>query len=709
MRRIPALLMGLFFALPLAATSAAGDDPAAAGLRLDWLDRSVDPTQDFFHFANGGWQKANPIPAAYARWGTFQALAEGNQKEVYGILEDLAKHKDLKSGSEVQKVRDFYASGMDEQAVEKAGDQPLAGELKRIDAVEDAAGLQAEIAHLHMIGVNALFRFGEIQDYKDSTKVIGIAGQGGLGLPDRDYYLKTADKCQSPAAAPVQASAAAAAQAQLDACKSAADRFQKVRDAYVAHVAAMFRLLGDDADRSAAEAKTVMGIETELAQASMPRTDIRDRDKTWHPMDLKALDGTTPAFSWENYFAAVGHPEIKGINLGMPDFFKAANGELTKVPLADWKTYLRWHLMDDYAPYLSKAFVDEDFQMTKALTGAQELLPRWQRVVTEEDRALGFALGRLYVDKEFPPSSKQAVVEMLHGVRTALTTDLKDLSWMSEATRQAAIKKLDLMGERIGYPDKWRDYSSLTISHGPYAANVMASEEFLQKRELDKIGKPVDTNEWSMTPPTVNAYYMPAMNNINFPAGILEPPFFDPKAPPAVNYGAIGAVMGHEMTHGFDDQGARFDPHGNFLTDPGWWTTDDFTKFKAATGCISDHFSAYTVNGDMHVQGKLVTGEATADLGGLTLAWRAFHASKAYKEAKTIDGFTPDQQFFLGFAHVWAMNIRPEESARLVTIDPHPPGVYRVNGTLANMPQFQQAYHVPDGSPMVNKDRCVIW
>jgi len=441
----------------------------------------------------------------------------------------------------------------------------------------------------------------------------------------------------------------------------------------------------------------------------MPRVQMRNPENIYHPMDLAALAAATPQFTWQGYFGAVGHPEIKSINLATPDYFKAVSGDLSTVPLSDWKTYLRWQLVHSFAPYLSKPFVDENFELTKAVTGSQELLPRWKRVITEEDEAMGFAIGKVFVDRKFPPASKNAVVEILHSIRDALKTDLGNLAWMSPATRQAAIKKLDLMGERIGYPDKWRDYSALKIVRGPYVTNVIAANVFLQTRELNKIGKPVDKDEWDMTPQTVNAYYDPSMNNINFPAGILQPPFFDPHAPMAVNYGAIGFVMGHEMTHGFDDQGSRFDPQGNLLPDPGWWTPDDFAKFKQATSCISDHFSQYTVNGDMHVQGKLVTGEATADLGGLTLAYRAFHASKAYKHAKTIDGFTPDQQFFLGAAHVWAQSVRPEESARLVTIDPHPPGIYRVNGTFANMPQFQAAFHVPDGSPMVNKDRCVIW
>jgi putative endopeptidase len=438
----------------------------------------------------------------------------------------------------------------------------------------------------------------------------------------------------------------------------------------------------------------------------MSRVEQRDPRAVYHVMSLVQLDRSTPNFSWSEYFREIGYPQIQSINLAMPKFFGALGQDLRSVPLDQWKVYLRWRLIDAFAPYLSKPFVDEDFRMQSAITGTQKLLPRWQRVVNAEDGALGFAIGKLYVEKEFPPSSKAEVLGILHDIRAALKSDLATLPWMTPATRKAALVKLDLMGERIGYPNKWRDYSTLRIDRGPYVLNVMRANEFEQKRELNKIGKPVDLNEWFMTPQTVNAYYDPSMNNINFPAGILQPPFFDPKAPAAVNFGSVGWVMGHEMTHGFDDQGAQFDGHGNLKN---WWTPEDAKRFHAATSCISSQFSGYTVDGDLHIQGKLVTGEETADLGGLMLAWRAFRASSAYKSAKTIDGFTPDQQFFIGAAHVWANNTRPAEARRRVTIDPHAPPLYRVNGTLANLPQFQEAFNLPAGSPMVNAQRCVIW
>ena len=701
------LFLGALCAVSFTAYAASDE-----GLRIDWLDKSVDPAQDFYHYADGGWQKANPIPPEYARWGTFNILSKRNQEVLQGILEQDAKGKH-KHGSLEQKLGDYYYTGMDEAGIEKAGYQPIKPELDAIAAIHDQAGLQKEVAHLQMIGVNAMFGFGSAQDFKNSSQVIGVAGQGGLGLPDRDYYLKTVAECgpaPAPAATTAPASAsAAAAQAAYDGCKASADKFQQQRDAYLAHVSKMLQLVGDPADKADAEAKTVMGIETGLAQASLSRVQRRDPENIYHPMTLTELSALTPDFSWPNYFAAVGHPELTHINMATPDFFKALDGDLGKVSLDDWKTYLRWHTVSSFAPFLSKAFVDEDFAMQKALTGAQALQPRWQRVVQAEDADMGFALGKQYVEKEFPPSSKKAVADILHAIRAALRDDLQTLAWMSPETRKAAIAKLDMMGERIGYPDKWRDYSALDIERDSYVQNEMRANTFEVKRDLAKIGKPVDLTEWLQTPPTVNAYYFPPQNNINFPAGILQPPFFDPKAPMAVNFGALGFVMGHEMTHGFDDQGSRFDGHGNLLPEPGWWTPDDRAKFHKATDCISDYMSTYTVDGGMHVQGHLVTGEATADLGGLTLAWRAFHASKYYKSAKTIDGLTPDQQFFLGAAHVWAMNIRPEESRRLVTLDPHPPGVARVNYTMANMPEFQQTFGAKDGSPMVKPDRCVIW
>jgi len=465
MRRLSALFTGLLLSLALVAASADQSGADTAGLNLDWLDKSVDPAQNFYGYANGGWQKANPVPDEYARWGTFNVLLKRNQEVLKDILEKdgTGKHK---HGSIDQKLGDFYATGMDEQGIEKSGIAPLQSELDAIAAIHDQAGLQKEVAHLQVIGVNAMFGFGSGQDFKDSAKVIGIAAQGGLGLPDRDYYLKTIEQCgpaPAPAAstAPAAASAAAAtqaAQAAYAGCKAQADKFQQVRDAYISHVSKMLQLLGDPADKADAEAKTIMGIETGLAQASLSRVDRRDPDKVYHPMTLAELTALTPDFSWPAYFAAIGHPELTGINMSTPDFFKVLDADLTKVSLEDWKTYLRWQTVDAYAAYLPKAFVDEDFRMNAALTGAKQILPRWQRVVAAADQGMGFALGKQYVEKEFPPSSKKAVAEILHAIRKTLRDDLRTLAWMSPETRKAALVKLDLMQERIGYPDKWRDY-----------------------------------------------------------------------------------------------------------------------------------------------------------------------------------------------------------------------------------------------------------
>ncbi|MBA2651547.1 MAG: M13 family metallopeptidase [Tatlockia sp.] len=648
----------------------------AKALHLEWMDSNIAPSQDFFAYANGSWQKSNPIPPEYSMWGSFQILDEKVQTLIHQMLINAAKDKKALPGSIEQKVGDFYFSGMDEESINQLGVKPLESEFSRIDTIKNVADLQKVITHLQLIGVDVLFGFGSMQDFKNSQEVIGAAVQGGLGLPDRDYYLKDDPK------------------------------FQKIRSAYLQHMSKMFQLLGDNSEKAVAEADTVMKIETTLAKASMSQTAQRDPHAIYHMMDLKTLEKLTPHFSWPSYLTALDQPKIKRINMAMPDFFKVMSEQLQTISLNDWKTYLRWHLIDSFASYLSKPFVDQNFRMNSALTGTEKLLPRWKRVVRTENSALGFAIGKLYVEKYFPPSSKKAALEILQDIRQSLQKDLKTLSWMTPETRQAALKKLALMEERVGYPDKWRDYSTLKIDRGPYVLNVSRANEFLIKRDLNKIGKPVDRSEWAMAPQTINAYYDPSMNNLNIPAGILQPPFFDPKAPAAVNYGALGFVMGHEMTHGFDDQGAKFDGHGNLKN---WWTPADLKKFQAATSCIVEQFSKYKVNGDLPVQGKLVVGEATADLGGLTLAYHAFQNSKYYKNAPTINSLTPAQQFFLGAAHVWAANIRPEQANNLVTTDPHPPMLYRVNGTLANMPQFQDAYAAPAKSLMVNENRCVIW
>lgn len=645
-------------------------------LHLDWLDSSIAPSDNFYAYANGTWQKRHPIPDHYATWGTFSVLHEQVQKLIHQLLIQ-ASHQSVPAPSQVaQQVGDFYFSGMDETTIQAAGVSPLAPEFKKIDAIKTQADLQAIIAELQLKGINACFNFGSMQDFKNSQEMIATAVQGGLGLPSRDYYLKEDLK------------------------------FKKSRIAYIAYMMKMFELLGESSSQASIKAHQILKLETALATASLSQIALRDPHAVYHMMTLEEADQLTPLFSWGSYMHAMGHPEITRLNIGMPEFFKQWNTLLSTLSLNEWKIYLRWHVIDAYAPYLSEPFVQQHFQMISHLTGTKSMLPRWQRVVGTENEALGFAIGKLYVEHYFPPSSKEAVVDILHHVQAVLRRDLSTLAWMTPATKQAALKKLKSMKDRVGYPTEWWDYSTLVVDRGAYALNVKRANEFLMKRDLNKIGKPINLSEWAMTPQTINAYYDPSMNNINLPAGILQSPFFDPKAPPAVNYGAIGFVIGHEITHGFDDEGAQFDEKGNLRN---WWTAEDLKKFQTATQCIMKQFSGYKVSGDLSVQGKLVLGEATADLGGLILAYRAYHDSEAYKTAKTIEGFTPDQQFFLGVAHVWAANVRPEQIQNLVTTDPHPPMIYRVNGTLANIPAFQTAFGIKTPSPMVSVRRCVIW
>ncbi len=660
----------------LSLMSSAETAPMLETLHLDWFEPDTSLQHDFYAHANGRWKKNNPIPPDYASWGSFSVLEEQNMHIIHQMLEDIIKTKPAQPGSVEQKVGDFYYSGMDTSSINRLGATPLATEFANIDAIHDQSTLQAEIAHLHRMGVGVLFDFGSMQDFKDSSRMIAAVSQGGLSLPDRDYYLKN-DK-----------------------------KFVTIRKQFVQHITKMMGLLGETKAAASHAAQTILKIETTLAQASMTQIEQRDPDAIYHMLQFNQLSELTPHFSWTDYFKAMGVPEVTEVNMAMPGFMKAVNQALVQTSLADWQTYLRWHLLSEASAYLSKPFLEESFRMHAQLTGVKSLPPRWKQVVGVENGLLGFAVGELYVKKYFSPRVKVEVSKMIKNIREVLRHDLQHLSWMSAATRQAAIKKLDLMQDRVGYPDKWRDYSTLHIDRGPYILNVLRASAFLVKRNLDKIGKPVDRNEWDMTPQTVNAYYDPSMNNINLPMGILQPPYFDPNAPASVNYGAIGAVIGHEITHGFDDQGAKFDDKGNLHN---WWMPVDLKKFQEATQCIAEQFSQYKVNGNVPVQGKLVVGEATADLGGLSLSYRAFNRTEAYKTAPIIHGYTPDQQFFISYAHIWANNIRPEQAHNLIMIDPHPPTQYRVNGTLANMPEFKAAFGIPETGAMVNKKRCVVW
>jgi putative endopeptidase len=653
-----------------AAAAVHGPDPAD-------MDTSANACQLFYQYANGGWLKKNPIPPEYPSWGTFTELAERNRTAMREILEKLAKEK-AASGSDEQKLGDYYASCMDEAAVEAQGAKPLSAELERIDKMKNLADLRGEVARLQTRGVGVLFGFGSQQDRKNSSEVIAGVSQGGIALPDRDYYTKTDAKSSD------------------------------LRVKYTDHVAKMFTLLGDDSARATAEAKTVLDIETKLAEASMTRVERRDPDATYHRMSAEEIKALTPNFSWTAYFKELDAPPIVAVNVGQPKFFESLDKQLTAVPLAGWKTYLRWHLVHSAAPSLSSKFVEENFNFyQKTLEGTKEMQPRWRRCTQSADRQLGFALGKLYVAENFPPEAKARADQMVKNLIAALREDLTTLPWMGAETRKAALAKLDAFTPKIGYPDKWRDYTAYKVERASYLTNVMNGALYEHHRDMDKIGKPVDRTEWGMTPPTVNAYYNASRNEIVFPAGILEPPFFDAKADDAVNYGGIGAVIGHEMTHGFDDQGRKFDAQGNLKN---WWTDQDLKNYTERSNCVEKQFDGYVVEGDLHQNGKLVLGESNADLGGLTIAYKAFQKSLEGKPRPApIDGLTAEQRLFLNWARVWATNGRPEFERLQTNTNPHPLGRFRAIGAPSNIPEFAAAFGCKPGDAMIREQRCLIW
>jgi len=642
------------------------------------LDRSANACVDFYQFANGGWIKNNPIPAAYSRWGSFNELEEKNQSELTKILERAAADASAKRTAATRMLGTYYASCMDSTAAEQAGASPLTPRLDRIVSINDLAGLQREIGRLHLEGVNAVFNFGATQDSKNSTSVIGGARQGGLGLPDRDYYTKT-----DPASA-------------------------TIRKNYLVHIGKMFQLAGGTPAQAAADAERVMALETALARSSLTRVERRDPVATYNYRTPAQLASMTPHFDWRRYFTDIGTPNVPAVDVQSPKFFAAVDSVLAGAPLADWKAYLRWRVIRASAPHLSSAFVNEDFNFASSLSGAKELLPRVKRCTRETDDRLRDALGQAYVGEYFTPAAKARALEMVHNLEAVFRDRLSSLPWMSETTRKQAIVKLEAFAEKIGYPDKWRDYSTLNIRPGPFLNNVVAVNLYENRLELERIGKPLDRMLWGMTPPTVNAYYNPQLNEIVFPAGILQPPFFSPTADDAVNYGGMGSVIGHEMGHGFDDQGAQYDPQGNLKN---WWSAEDLEKFKQRTTLISNQYDAYTVLDTVHVNGRLTLGENAADIGGLSVAYAALQKALQGKPKPLIDGFTPEQRFFLAWAQIWRQNITPQNQMLRINTDPHSPGRWRTNGPLANMPEFAQAFGCKPGDPMVRPEavRATLW
>jgi putative endopeptidase len=673
MRKLSRNILGLLlFAVTLG--SAAWGQAKTQVLELGSMDRSVDPCVDFYRFSCGGWIKKNPIPADQVSWSVSSRMEDDNKLVLRDILEQAAKPSPARDAA-TQKIGDYYAACMDEKAINAAGAKPLAQALEKIDRLnsdEELADVAAAMAY-----DNVLFHFRSDQDYKDSTQVIGELDEGGLGLPDRDYYLRN-----DP-------------------------HMRKLRKQYEAHMQRMLELLGDSPEKAKSEAGQVLRIETALAKGSMPRLDRRDPQKLYHKMSSAEFEAIAPAFPWKEYFARVGMTGLRSLNVTHPEFFKAMNAELKKRSLADWKAYLRWHLVHVSAAYLSEPFVNETFDFYgRTLLGAKELEPRWKRCVAYVDNDLGEALGQAYVERTFSPEAKQRAVKIVEQVEAAMQREIEALPWMSAPTKQQALEKLHAVTNKIGYPGQWRDYSTLEISREDAVGNALRARRFEFDRQLAKIGKPVDRGEWQMTPPTVNAYYDPQLNDINFPAGILQPPLFDPGSDAAPNYGDTGATVGHELTHGFDDEGRQFDAGGN-LRD--WWTPEDARQFKQRASCVVDQYSHYTFVDHIKVNGQLTLGENVADLGGVLLAYMAWKDQTKGEKLQPIDGFTPEQRFFIGYGQGWCSDTRDATKRMWATVDPHSPDALRVNGVVSNLPEFQQAFHCKPESPMVRKNQCRVW
>ncbi len=656
-----------------------GESPKPSGnvrFTPDLLDKNIDPCTDFYAYACTKWQAQNPIPSDRPGWGRFNELQERGEYIVRDILQKYSAN-DAKRGVNEQKIGDYYSSCMDENAIEKAGTHPLDSDLKSIVDLKSKDALTPEVMRLHREGVNVLFNFGSEQDFKDANQVIGEASQGGMALPDRDYYLKDDPKSV------------------------------ELRKQYVAHVQKMFELAGDAPDKAAAEAKTVLDLETALAKGALDRTSRRDPDKVYHKMTAKELATLSPDFGWQVYFEGIGTPPVQSLNVTEPEFFKQMDTVLKSAPVDDWKTYLRWHVVHANAPLLPDSFVHENFNFfQKQLQGTKELSPRWKRCVRATIGDLGEAVGQKYVELTFGSEGKQRTLRMVEQLEKALGQDIQNLPWMGAETKKQAMVKLAAITNRIGYPDKWRDYSTLTIARGDALGNSLRSNTFEFQRQLNKIGKPVNKGDWPYPPTTINASYNPLQNNITFPAGILQPPFYDNQADDAMNFGGIGAVIGHELTHGFDDQGSKFDANGNLRN---WWTDQDHKEFDQRTSCVADQYSGYTAVDDLKLNGRLTLGENTADNGGMRIALMALMNSLAGKESPPIDGLTTQQRFFLGWVNVWCSNRTDEYSRMLVTIDPHSPGRWRVNGPVSNTPEFREAFHCKPDAPMVRQNACRVW
>ena len=643
------------------------------------IDKTIDPCVDFYQYACGTWMKNNPIPPDKARWGRFDELFERNLYILRDIL--IEAQAPGKHSPPATMVGAFYGSCIDEAAIEKKGNAPLTPALEQIHGIKTKADLIRQIAAMHRNSTPALFDFYSRPDMHDSTETIAYLDQGGITLPDRDYYLKDDPKSV------------------------------ETRQKYVEHVEKMFELAGDKPEVATAEAKTVLTVETGLAQASMDRTVRRDPKTRDHKMTVAEIADLSPNFDLTVYFADNGSPKFTSLNVSNPDFFKQVNGQLNVVPLEDWKIYLRWKTINEYAPLLTKAFAEEDFNFNgKYMSGRKEIEPRWKRCVKATDENLGMALGKLYVDRTFGAEGKERTLKMVQAIENAMRQDIGQLTWMSDTTKKNAYEKLNAVVNNIGYPDTWRDYSTVAIKSDDYAGNTVRAGAFEVQRDYKKIDRPTDRKDWGMTPPTVNAYYRAPMNDINFPAGILQPPFYGKLMDDAVNFGAIGVVIGHELTHGFDDQGRKYDAEGN-LRD--WWTAEDAKEFEQRADCTAKEYSGFVSvkddKGEVKLNGKLTLGENTADNGGLKLAYMALNSIIDDTPVKPIDGYTPAQRYFLAYGQIWCQNVTDQEARKRVLTDSHSPGRWRVNGAVQNSAAFQQAFKCKPGQPMVAENACRVW
>jgi endothelin-converting enzyme/putative endopeptidase len=652
--------------------------PYTPSLGPDFMDRSVDPCVDFYAYSCGGWQRLNPIPPDQTRWSVYGKAYQENQRFLWGILEEAGKPAPGRS-AERQKIGDAFAACMDVKAIDAKGLQPIEADLAAIDAIRSTSQIASLLGRLQRgyLGSDAFFGYGSNQDFGDSTSQIAFAYANGLGLPDRDYYLKEDAKSV------------------------------EIREKYVAHVARTLELGGATPAAAKEGAAKVLKLETALAKASLTRVEKRDPHKIHHRMEVAELARSTPHFPWPDYLAALGAPKSGAVNVTEPAFFAALDGLLVSEPIADWRVYLRWHVLRDASEHLALPFRRADFDFyRKTLRGAEAMPPRWKTCVGRIDNDLGEALGKVFVEEVFPPETKAATVEMTEFVQQAMKERIEALDWMSAATKAKALEKLGTMRNKVGYPDKFRDYSMLQVFAGDYFGNLVRAAEFETRRQLAKIGAPIDRGEWGMTPPTVNAYYNPSMNDINFPAGVLVPPLYDAKLDDAPNYGNTGSTIGHELTHGFDDEGRKFDAAGNLVD---WWTAEDAKAFTERAQCVVDQYAQYPVVDEVKINSRLTLGEDVADLGGTILAWEAWRKATANQKLEPRDGLSPEQRFFVGFAQWACSNVRAEDSRVRAATDPHSPPVWRINGVVANMPEFAEAFSCEQGQPMVREKVCRIW